>query len=95
MPDVRNGIRVGNGKVRSFLSDVMFDQEKDGRGRKVSVLLGWQDCTVFRKVISTEDTIQEFAPALLTRRRGRLEQRCRYSGASAGSASATSTGRGT
>lgn len=27
---------------------------------------GRQDCTVFRKVMSTEDTIQEFAPALRT-----------------------------
>ena len=57
---------VDNGKMRVFLSDVMFDQETDGRGRKVSIPFGRQDCTVFRKVMSTEDTIQEFAPALRT-----------------------------
>ena len=57
---------VDNGKMRVFLSDVMFDQETDGKGRKVSIPFGRQDCTVFRKVMSTEDTIQEFAPALRT-----------------------------
>lgn len=57
---------VDNGKMRVFLSDVMFDQEADGKGRKVSIPFGRQDCTVFRKVMSTEDTIQEFAPALRT-----------------------------
>lgn len=57
---------VDNGKMRVFLSDVMFDQEEDGHGRTVSIPFGRQDCTVFRKVMSTEDTIQEFAPALRT-----------------------------
>ena len=57
---------IDNGKMRVFLSDVMFDQEVDGKGRKVSIPFGRQDCTVFRKVMSTEDTIQEFAPALRT-----------------------------
>lgn len=57
---------VDNGKMRVFLSDAMFDQEEDGSGRKVSIPFGRQDCTVFRKVISTEDTIQEFAPQLRT-----------------------------
>lgn len=54
-----------NGKMHVFLSDVMFDQE-DGRGRKVSIPFGQRDCTVFRKVMSTEDTIREFTPALRT-----------------------------
>lgn len=57
---------VDNGKMRVFLSDMLFDQEGDGGGRKVSIPFGRQDCTVFRKVMSTEDTIQEFAPALRT-----------------------------
>ena len=57
---------VDSGKMRVFLSDVLFDQEGDGSGRKVSIPFGRQDCTVFRKVMSTEDTIQEFAPALRT-----------------------------
>lgn len=57
---------VDNGEMRVFLSDVLFDQESDGKGRRVSIPFGRQDCTVFRKVMSTEDTIQEFAPALRT-----------------------------
>lgn len=52
-------------KMRVFLSDVLFDREKDG-GKDIAIPFGKQDCTVFRKVMSTEDTIQEFAPALRT-----------------------------
>ena len=52
-------------KMRVFLSDVLFDREKNG-DKSVSIPFGRQDCTVFRKVMSTEDTIQEFAPALRT-----------------------------
>ena len=52
-------------KMRVFLSDVLFDRETDGN-KNVTIPFGKQDCTVFRKVISTEDTIQEFAPALRT-----------------------------
>lgn len=57
---------VDNGKMHVFLSDVMFDQEEDGRGQKVSIPFGRRDCAVFRKVMSTEDAIREFAPALRT-----------------------------
>lgn len=52
-------------KMRVFLSDVLFDKEGNGSG-SVSIPFGRQDCTVFRKVMSTEDIIQEFAPALHT-----------------------------
>ena len=52
-------------KMRVFLSDVLFDKERDGK-KRISIPFGKQDCTVFRKVMSTEDTIQEFAPALRT-----------------------------
>lgn len=52
-------------KMRVFLSDVLFDKERDGK-KRVSIPFGKQDCTVFRKVMSTDDTIQEFAPALRT-----------------------------
>ena len=52
-------------KMRVFLSDVLFDREKSG-GKTISMPFGKSDCTVFRKVISTEDTIQEFAPVLRT-----------------------------
>ena len=52
-------------KMRVFLSDVLFDCEKSGN-KTISIPFGKQDCTVFRKVMSTEDTIQEFAPALRT-----------------------------
>lgn len=57
---------VDAGKMRVFLSDVMFDQEKDASGRRVPIPFGKGDCTVFRKVMSAEDTITEFAPALRT-----------------------------
>lgn len=52
-------------KIRVFLSDVLFDRETDGN-KNVTIPFGKQDCTVFRKVMSTEDTIQEFAPPLRT-----------------------------
>ena len=54
------------GRMRIFLSDVMFDKETTGRGKRVSIPFGKNDCTVFRKVMSSEDMIQEFAPALRT-----------------------------
>ena len=57
---------IDNGKMRVFLSDVMFDVERGEGGSRVSIPFGRQDCTVFRKVMSTEDTIQEFAPTLRT-----------------------------
>ena len=53
-------------KMRVFLSDVMFDSEKTGDGKRVPIPFGKGDCTVFRKVMSTEDTIQEFDSALRT-----------------------------
>ncbi len=52
-------------KMRVFLSDVMFDREKDGK-RSVPIPFGKTDCTVFRKVASTDDIIQQFAPPLRT-----------------------------
>ena len=57
---------VDAGKMRIFLSDVMFDQREDTKGKRVSIPFGKQDCTVFRKVMSTEDMVQEFAPQLRT-----------------------------
>ncbi|WP_273446379.1 hypothetical protein [Thermophilibacter provencensis] len=69
-----------NCKKRVFLSDVMYYQETDGKGRRVSISFGRQDCTVFRKVMSAADTVQEFASALrLTRSCGRSGARCRCS----------------
>ena len=53
-------------KMRIFLSDVMFDKESSGTGKKVTIPFGKNDCTVFRKIMSTEDMIQDFAPALRT-----------------------------
>ena len=53
-------------KMRVFLSDVMFDQKTDGKGKRIPIPFGKGDCTVFRKVMSTEDMVQEFAPALRT-----------------------------
>ena len=43
------------GKIRVFLSDVMSDQEKDAKGRRVPIPFGKGDCTVFRKAMSTEN----------------------------------------
>lgn len=62
---------IDAGKMRVFLSDVMFDQERAADGRRVPIPFGRGDCTAFRKVMSTEDTIQEFAPALRTGAQGR------------------------
>lgn len=62
---------IDNGKMRVFLSDVMFDTERDGKGGRVSIPFGKADCTVFRKVMSTEDTINEFAPTLRTEAQAR------------------------
>lgn len=52
-------------KMRVFLSDVMFDKETSG-GKNVVIPFGKGDCTVFRKIMSTDDMIHEFAPALRT-----------------------------
>lgn len=51
--------------MRIFLSDVMFDREREGN-KNVSIPFGKRDCTVFRKVMSTDDMVSEFAPALRT-----------------------------
>ena len=50
--------------MRVFLSEVMFDKDTDGKGKRVSIPFGKNDCAVFRKVMSTEDMVQEFAPTL-------------------------------
>lgn len=57
--------------MRVFLSDIMFDQEKTPDGKRVPIPFRKGDCTVFRKVMSTEDTITEFAPALRTEAQGK------------------------
>lgn len=62
---------VHAGKMRVFLSDVMFDQERDSSGKRVPIPFGKGDCTVFRKVMSTEDTITEFGPALRAEAQGK------------------------
>lgn len=61
---------IDAGKMRVFLSDVMFDQERTKDGKRIPIPFGKADCTVFRKVMSTEDMIQEFAPALHTETQG-------------------------
>lgn len=62
---------IDAGKMRVFLSDVMFDQGRAPDGKRVPIPFGKGDCTVFRKVMSTEDTIAEFAPALRTEAQGK------------------------
>lgn len=58
-------------KMRVFLSDVLFETDRDTGGKRIDIPFGKQDCTVFRKVMSTEDTIQEFAPSLRTEQQER------------------------
>ena len=85
---------IDTGKMRVFLSDVMFDQERTKDGRRVPIPFGKGDCTVFRKVMSTEDTIQEFAPALRTEAQGRRSAwrcRCWETSAAWGRTTSTST----
>lgn len=57
---------IDAGKMRMFLSDVVHDKDTDGKGKRVSIPFGKNNCTFFRKVISTGDIIQEFEPALRT-----------------------------
>lgn len=57
---------IDAGKMRVFLSDVMFDQERTKDGRRIPIPFGKGDCTVFRKVMSTK-----FAPALRTEAQGK------------------------
>ncbi len=61
---------IDSGKMRVFLSDVMLEQAKDASGRRIPIPSGKGDCTVFRKAMSTEGTITEFAPALRTEAQG-------------------------
>ena len=62
---------IDNGKMRVFLPDVMFDVERDGKGGRVPTPFGRDDRTVFRKVMSTENTIHGFAPTLRTEAQAR------------------------
>ena len=58
-------------KMRVFLSDMLFEGAEGDGGRRVRIPFGKQDCTVFRKIMSTDDTIQEFAPTLRTEQQER------------------------
>lgn len=64
---------IDNRKLRVFLSDVMFDVERDGRGGRASIPFDKACRTVFRKVMITEDTIHIFAPTLRTEARALRE----------------------
>lgn len=57
---------VDMGKMRLFLSDLLFEVDKDHDGTRQPVPFGKRDSLIFRKVASTEDVIKEFAPALRT-----------------------------
>jgi A118 family predicted phage portal protein len=48
-------------KMRIFLSDIMFDQDAQ---TGTSIPFGKSDCTIFRKLMSTQDTVEQFAPPL-------------------------------
>ena len=62
---------IDNGKMRVFLSDVMIDVGRDEKGGRVSIPFGKANCTVFRKVMRTEETIHELAPTLRTEAQAR------------------------
>lgn len=47
------------GKMCVFLSDVMSDQEKTSDGKRVPIPFGKGDCTVFRRIMSTDDSIAD------------------------------------
>ena len=51
---------IDNGKMRVFLSDVMFDQETDGRGRKVSIPFGRQDMAEVRVTMNAWEYRQKW-----------------------------------
>lgn len=58
---------VDLGKMRVFLSDMLFEVSDDGKGERQAVPFGREDMVVFRKVATSEgDTIKEFAPQLRT-----------------------------
>ncbi len=60
-------------KMRIFLADTMFDIEQRGKDKRpVAIPFGKNDCTIYRKVASTEDLIHEFAPALRTKEQGEV-----------------------
>lgn len=80
-------------KMRIFLIDVMLDKETSGTGKKITVPFGKNDCTVFRKVMSTDDMIQEFASALRTSSQAeafRLPSRCSATSPASGFSISTS-----
>ena len=52
-------------KMRIFLSDMMFEVSGEG-GERQAIPFGKHDCTVYRKISSTDDMIKEFAPQLRT-----------------------------
>lgn len=52
-------------KMRIFLSDTMFDRDMTDKNRP-PIPFGKNDCTIFRKVMGTDEMIREFAPALRT-----------------------------
>lgn len=79
-------------KMRVFLSDVLFDKETSGSGKKVTIPFGKNHCTVFRKVMSTEDMIQESRRRCAQARRPRPSASpCRCSATCAASGFRTST----
>ncbi len=47
-----------------LLSDVMFDSAKNADAKRIPAPFGKGDCAVFRKAMSTDDAITEFAPVL-------------------------------
>lgn len=82
-------------KMHVFLSDSLFDRERSG-DKTVSISFGKADCTVFRKVMSTDDMVQEFARRCARThgsRRSASRCRCWATCADLGLGTSTSTAR--
>lgn len=56
---------VNLAKMRIFLSDMMFEVDRKD-GKAAAIPFGKDDCTVYRRVQSTDDVIQTFAPQMRT-----------------------------
>jgi len=57
---------VDLGKLRLFLSDMLFEVDSDGKGNKRAIPFGKSDALMFRKVASNNDDIHEYSPTLRT-----------------------------
>ena len=53
-------------KMRVFVADTLLEFNTSGDGKKRVIPFGKNDATIYRKVMSTDDVIHEYAPAMRT-----------------------------